>query len=805
MRKKRIFWVAILLQVSIVTNGQRIKFNDHWLFRVDTANSLNENSALSKTPVAVTLPHDWSIELPFDKYSPSGNRGGSLRGGLGIYEKIFVLSDSDRHKNISIIFDGVYMNSTVSINGHTLGTRPFGYISFEYDLTPFLKFDGQANKLMVRVENKQPNSRWYSGSGIYRNVWLDKKGPVYIKNWGTFITTPSVSNEKAEVVIQTKITTTKRQKRPFLKTTIYAPSGRIINSFTDSLATGAGSEVRERRFRINNPMLWDIDHPHLYKVVSETISEGEILHTYSTTFGIRSFYFDQQKGFFLNGRNLKIMGACMHHDLGPLGAAINIRAMERQLEILKSMGINGIRTSHNPPAPEWLDLCDKMGFIVMDEAFDVWTWDKENTPYNYNLYFDEWHKRDLSDMIIRDRNHPSVMMWSIGNEIPEQGGGTADTVGRKITRDLVNIIKELDNTRPVTAGLNGASNENNLYLANALDIIGVNYHHTEWKNLGTTLFPGNKPYLLAESVSALATRGHYDMPSDSIRRWAGFTDARPGGNKDFTMSSYENASAPWASTNEEALKLFLKYPYLSGMYIWTGFDYLGEPTPYPFPARSSYFGILDIAGFPKDSYYLYKSIFTKDTVLHILPHWNWTPGQKIDVHVYFNNADVIELYLNGKLIGKKSKQGDDLFVRFNGLTFKPGTLRAVSKKAGKKVAEEVKKTAGAPFRIVAEADRSILHPGGDDLSFIKLSILDKDGNLVPYADNRLNFSISGAGSIAAADNGYEADLEPYSNKNFRSAYNGLALVIVRANEKGEINLSISSRGLKGTNLQLTVE
>lgn len=803
---KRIILSAALIVSCFFANAQKEKFNDNWFFRLDTSNNLNDKTIWDKTPVAVTLPHDWSVDLPFDKYSPSGNRGASLRGGLGIYEKKFVMDESDRNKIIHIIFDGVYMNSTVTINGHTLGIRPFGYISFEYDLTPFLKFDGQANSLVVRVENKQPNSRWYSGSGIYRNVWLDKKGPVFVKNWGTYITTPTVKAEKAEVVIRTNIVSTSRRKNATLKTTIYSPKGEVVQEFENAIPSFSGKQEFVKKFNINQPDIWDIDHPNLYKAVSQVKTNGETLHTYTTTFGLRSFHFDQQTGFFLNGKHVKIIGACMHHDLGPLGAAINVRAMERQLEILKSMGINGIRTSHNPPAPEWLDLCDRMGFIVMDESFDVWTWDKENTPFNYNLYFDQWHKRDLSDMIIRDRNHPSIIMWSVGNEIPEQGGTGADTIGRVITRELVGIIKELDNTRPVTAGLNDAVNTNNMYLSNALDIIGINYHHTEWADLGTKLFPGDKPYLLAENVSALATRGHYDMPSDSIRRWAGFTDTRPGGNKDFTMSAYENASAPWASTNEEALKIFLKYPFLSGMYLWTGFDYLGEPTPYPFPARSSYFGILDIAGFPKDSYYLYKSIFTKDTVLHILPHWNWTPGQKIDVHVYFNNADVVELYLNGKLIGKKSKQGDDLFARFNGLTYRPGTLKAVSKKNGKKVAESIRKTAGAPYRVVAEADRSVIKSGGDDLSFIKISVLDKNGNMVPYADNKLNFKITGAGSIAASDNGYEADLEPYSNKEFRKAYNGLALVIVRSDkEKGEVTLDISSEGLVGTSVKIRVE
>lgn len=803
---KKLLLFAALIFCSMAIRSQKEKFNDGWTVRVDTANNWNENDIWKKPAVPVTLPHDWSIEQPFDKYSTGGNRGASLRGGLGIYEKKFVADDSYKNKNVFIIFDGVYMNSTVAINGHTLGTRPFGYISFEYDITSFLKFNGQENIITVRAENKQPNSRWYSGSGIYRNVWMDKRGPVYVKNWNTYITTPEVSNNKALVNISAALVSTSREKDVTLKTSVFAPDGKLLQAFTDNIGAQEGVQNISKNLTIERPQLWNTETPHLYKALFEVMIDDAPVHTCTTNFGIRYFRFDKEKGFFLNDKYTKIFGACMHHDLGALGAAINVRAMERQLQILKGMGINGIRTAHNPPAPEWLDLCDKMGFLVMDETFDAWTWDKENTPYNYNLYYNQWHEKDLADHILRDRNHPSVIMWSIGNEIPEQRGEGADTIGRNITRELVRIIKKYDDTRPVSAGMNFTNNKNNMYLSDALDVIGINYHHKEWEGLGTTLFPGNKPYLLAENISPLATRGVYDMPSDSIRRWAGFTDARPGGNKDFTASAYENVSVPWGSTNEEALKLFLKHRYLSGMYLWTGFDYLGEPTPYPFPARSSYFGIVDMAGFPKDSYFLYKSLFTKDNVLHILPHWNWTPGQKIDVHVYFNNADEVQLFLNGKLLAKKSKQGDELFVRFNGITYQPGTLKAVSTLKGKKVMESVVKTAGAPYKIVAEPDRSILNADGEDLCFVKVSIVDKKGNLVPKANPKLDFSISGAGSIAALDNGYQADLEPYTNKKYRNAYNGLALAIVKpAKEKGGIRLHVSAAGLQSATVNLTAK
>lgn len=800
------FAFLFLCLFSLISNAQKQKFNDGWLFRVDTSNSLNESSVWQKTPVAVTLPHDWSIEQPFDKYSPSGNGGGALRGGLGIYTKDFVLDEADRNKNIFIQFDGVYMNSTVSINGHTLGTRPFGYISFEYNLTPFLKFNGEKNHLIVRVENKQSNSRWYSGSGIYRNVWLNKRGPVYVKYSGTYVTTPEITDDQATVKIVTSLEEVERLGNVILKTSVYDHENRLVQSASQPLKSGFENGDFTNSFQLLNPHLWSIENPYLYKIVSEVLQGEKQLHRYETTFGIRQFHFDKAKGFFLNNQSVKIIGVCMHHDLGALGAAINVSAMRRQLTLLKGMGVNGIRTSHNPPAPEWLDLCDEMGFIVMDEAFDVWKRPMDGSPFNYQLYFDDWYAKDLADQVLRDRNHPSVFMWSIGNEIPEQWGTGVDTSGRIIARNMTQIIKGLDTTRPITSALNYVSNDNNIYRSGALDIIGINYHHPQWKDLGTDLFQGDKPYILAENVSPLTTRGHYDMPTDSIRRWSGFTEENPGGNPDLTASAYENLSVPWGSTNEEAIKLFLKYPFLSGMYLWTGFDYLGEPTPYPFPARSSYFGIIDLAGFPKDSYYLYKSIFTKENVLHILPHWNWTAGQKIDVHVYFNNADEVELFLNNKSLGKKLKHGDDLFVRFNGLTYRPGTLKAVSRLKGKKVMESVVKTAGKPYQIIAEVDRDTIKADGEDLCFVKVSVTDKSGNLIPYAANLLNFDISGAGSIAALDNGLQTDLTPFSNKKNRHAFNGLALAMVRPSKSsGEIVLNISSDGLKGAEVRVIVK
>lgn len=799
--------IAFFLFISLheaKAQTETIKFNDNWQFKLDTANTPDEEGLAKAQWRNVQLPHDWSIELNFDETSPGGNRGASLRGGTGLYRKYFTLDNSDQGKNIFIDFDGVYMNSTVWINGQKLGTRPFGYISFRYDLTPYLKFGGLKNELLVRAENRQPNSRWYSGSGIYRNVWIVKAGSVFVDHWGTYITTPYVSNQSAKVNVQTKIRNSLNENiSPVLKTLIYDNKGDLFKTLTTTCSVGGNSVMTvEQEVVIENPQLWSTEKPALYKAVSQVYLNGTMTNEYPTTFGLRYFNFDQDKGFFLNGIPTKIIGVCMHHDLGALGTAINYRAMERQLEILKRMGINGIRTSHNPAAPEWLDLCDKMGFIVMTETFDVWKAIKENTPFNYNLYFDNWHKRDLTDHIVRDRNHPSVFMWSIGNEIPEQGGREKDSTGRSIARELSDIIHSLDN-RPVTSGLNQVSFDNNIYQSKALDLVGINYHHATYPNL-PSIFPGQK-FILAESNSALQTRGEYLMPSTRIRRWAGFTKKKNGGTPEMTCSSYDNSSAPWASTYEEVIKPILKYPYLSGFFAWTGFDYLGEPTPYPFPARSSYFGIVDMAGFPKDAWYLFQSLFTKATVLHIFPHWNWEKGQDIDVWAYYNNADSVELFLNGKSLGSKAKKGDELHVQW-AVKYEAGTLKAVSTKGGKMVAEQVIHSAGEPAKIVLSADRGKIKADGEDLSFVKVSLEDKEGNLVPHANNLLNFKIEGDAEIAALDNGLQTDLTPFSNKKSRKAFNGLALVIVKAHhKKGNIILTVSGAQLRSSSIKIKIE
>ncbi|MFB9863868.1 beta-galactosidase GalB [Rufibacter immobilis] len=779
---------------------QRIDFTRNWTFLLGDNAKAKDPAFDDRQWRKLHLPHDWSIEGQFDQKHPAGVGGGALPGGIGWYRKTFRVEEADKGKLFFIDFDGVYTNSEVWLNGHYLGKRPNGYSSFRYDLTPHLRYGQQSNVLAVRVDNsQQPNSRWYSGSGIYRNVWLVKTNPVHVAQYGTFVTTPQVSRESAKVRISTSLVNARQQKGEFtLHTRIYDQHGKeVAHVATEKLGLSDSLTEVKQELTVTNPKLWSTQEPHLYRVVTRVEQAGTVVDNYETPLGIRTFRFDAQKGFSLNGIPMKILGVCNHHDLGALGAAINVRALERQLEIMRGMGVNAIRTSHNPPAPELLDLCDKMGFIVMDEAFDMWK--KEKSKFDYSLAWDQWHRRDLEDFIKRDRNHPSVFIWSIGNEIPEQWGAE----GKAIATELAGIVKKLDATRPITAGLNEPYPHNSIYQSGGLDLVGFNYHHQDFEKFPQS-FP-NQKFIATETTSALATRGHYDMPSDSIRRWPYRWDLPfTQGNEDLTVSAYDNVSTPWGSTHEETWKLMKKHPYLSGMFIWTGFDYLGEPTPYGWPARSSYFGVVDLAGFPKDTYYMYQSEWTDQPVLHLFPHWNWQPGQTVDVWAYYNRADEVELFLNGKSLGVKKKQGDDLHVQWR-LPFQPGTLRAVSRANGKEVLTREIRTAGAAAKIVLEADRAQLSADGRDLSFVTVKILDQDGNLVPRANNLVHFKIDGNATLAGVDNGHQTSLESFK-ANHRRAFNGLCLTILQAQEKaGTVKLTTTSEGLQPATVTVQVK
>lgn len=805
------------------TDSRSVSFNDGWRFRLADDKAMASPGYDDSSWRQLNLPHDWAIEGDFSENNPSGTGGGALPGGVAWYRKSFTIPATDRDKMIYIDFDGVYMNSTVYINGHELGTRPYGYASFSYDITPWLKKDGE-NVIAVRVDNsEQPNSRWYSGCGIYRNVWLRAVNPVHIPLWGVFVEPTSVSREKAAIDIETIVDNRSGKKENLrLATSIVNATGHTVATVTTpfSLKKGESTTVKQN-LDVTSPHLWDIDDTYLYTVKTTVLpAKSDIaIDSLLTTTGLRYFDFDADKGFSLNGKPMKIKGVCMHHDLGALGAAVNTRAIERQLEILKEMGVNAYRASHNPPAPEVLELCDRMGFIVMDETFDMWR--KKKTAHDYSRYFPEWYERDLTDLVRRDRNHPSVMMWSIGNEVLEQWsdakadslsleqanlilnfGHSADmlaaesdsmSVNSLLTRRLSGMVHDLDPMRPVTAGCNEPDPGNHLFRSGAIDIIGFNYHDDWFKDVPRN-FPG-KPFLITESVSALMTRGYYRMPSDSLNIWPERWD-KPFFDPSFSCSSYDNCHAPWGNTHEGTLRHMDTNDFISGQFIWTGFDYIGEPTPYGWPARSSYFGIVDLAGIPKDIYYMYQSQWRPDkTVLHLFPHWNWEPGQEIDLWAYYNNADEVELFVNGESKGVRSLEPGKYHVSWR-VNFEPGTVRAVSRKDGKTMAVREIHTAGEPYSVRLTPDRPAIDADGRDLSYLLVEILDKDGNLCPNADNEVTFTVNGAGFNAGVDNGSPVSLERFK-ADHRKAFYGKAMLIIQNNgEEGPVTVTATSPGLK---------
>ena len=794
-----IFSLMLLIQCTSKKENARsiLNFGKDWKFQLGDISGAEATKFDDSAWRKLNVPHDWSIEGEFSDKNPATPGGGALPGGIGWYRKSFKVTADDLKGSIFIDFDGVYQNSEVWINGHSVGKRFYGYSSFRYELTPFLVAGD--NLIAVKVDNStQPNSRWYSGSGIYRNVWLVTTGKTYIDHWGTFVTTPEVSDAMAKVKFVALVENKwDPGQKLVVKTDIIDPSGKEVSSGkmeTEGTKDSVVSAIFN--FELKNPVLWNLDSPKMYSAVSQVYVDGNLVDNYTTLFGIRSFKFDAEKGFSLNGKNIKINGVCNHHDLGCLGSAINKRALERQLEILKGMGCNAIRTSHNPPAPELLDLADQMGMLIMDEAYDMWK--KPKNKFDHSTVWDETHKKDLQDMILRDRNHPSVIIWSIGNEIPEQG----DSTGTVIAKELAAYVRELDTTRPITSACDHPNVQNFIIRSGALDLIGYNYHQKEYAAFPQT-FPGQK-FISTESVSALMTRGVYDMPSEEIRRWPVQKDWKGKmPNADNTCSSYDNVSAPWGSTHEETWKVIKKHDFMSGQFIWTGFDYLGEPTPYWWPSRSSYFGIVDLAGFPKDVYYMYQSEWTKKDVLHIFPHWNWTAGQTVDVWAY-SNAEEVELFLNNKSLGVKKKQGDDLHLMWK-VPFAPGTLKAISRTGGKDVLVQEVKTAGAPAKLVVIADRSSIRADGTDLSFLTVDVLDANGVIVPNADNLVKFQLEGSGAIVGVDNG-----NPVSHESFkapqRKAFHGKCLVVVQSGEKPEIiKLTATSEGLPATLVEITTK
>jgi beta-galactosidase len=781
------------------TVRENLNFNASWKFVRSDSPDFKLSEFADTTWRVLDLPHDWSIEGKFAENNPSGVGGGALPGGVGWYRKTFSLPEADSLKRIYITFDGIYQNSEVYINGIFLGKRPNGYISFQYDLTPFLQYgENRRNVIAVRVDNSdQPNSRWYSGSGIYRNVWLLKTNPIHIDLWGTHITTPKVTQDTAEVKLSITISnkTSSREKLQ-VETRILDHRNKIIAKKQTEFEVAYNSiQEVEQLLVVTSPALWSIENPYLYKVWNCVKLKKKIIDITETTFGIRYFNYDPENGFSLNGKPTKILGVCNHHDLGALGSAVHLRAMERQLEILKEMGCNGIRTSHNPASPELLDLCDKMGFIVMNETFDCWKKSKVKSDYSKN--WDEWHVRDLTDHLLRDRNHPCLFSWSIGNEVLEQ----FDSTGIEIARELAGIVKKYAPGIPVTSACNFPEPQNSVIQSGALDLIGINYHNETFEQFPKK-FKGKK-FIGAETNSSLSTRGSYDMPSDSVRVWPSQWDLPLlDGNPDFSCSSYDNCRAPWGSTQTDTWRLIKKHDYLSGLYVWTGFDYLGEPTPYAWPARSSYFGIIDLAGFPKDAYYLYQSEWTNRPVLHVFPHWNWKTGQDIDLWAYTNFKDV-ELFINGKSQGTKSKQGEELYLIWR-VKYEPGTVEAIGKNTNGETRRIVIKTAGEPYRIELQADRDVINADGSDLSFVTATVMDRDSNVVPNAVNLIRFEAGDLLTIAAVDNGNQVSHEPFI-ADHRQAFNGKCLAILQSKKlRGPTWIKATSSGLSSSILDITI-
>jgi len=775
---KRLFFLIVVILSSLASQArERVCFDNDWKFILGDSTQMASPEYNDSHWRTLNVPHDWAIEGDFHDSNPSGASGGALPGGIGWYRKYFSLPAGK--EKYFLEFDGVYMNSAVYINGHKVGVRPYGYSSFEYDITPYVH-EGK-NVVAVRVDNSdQPNSRWYSGCGIYRHVWLTKTHPIHIKHWGVY-----VHDGKVEVDYENPT-----NQRVTVKNELLDRDGKVIARAKNGSMFHVQSSILHK---------WSCESPYVYKVRTQLVVGGQVVDELTTTAGFRDFKFDPKTGFWLNGKNFKLNGVCEHHDFGCLGSALNEDALHRKLTKLKAMGVNAIRCSHNPPAPELLNMCDTMGIIVMDESFDMWR--RRKTQNDYARFFDEWHERDLTDLVLRDRNHPSVLMWSIGNEVLEQwsdakadtltleqanlilnAGHDASTLAKEgelsvnslLTRHLAEIIKRYDTTRPITAGCNEVNPNNHLFKSGAIDIIGFNYHHQMVEN-----FPKNfpdKPMIFSESVSALQTRGYYMMPSDSIYRapkqwWLPYTDPS------FMCSAYDNMSASWGSTHEETWDVVKNTPYVGGQFIWTGFDYIGEPTPYGFPARSSYFGVIDLAGFPKDSYYMYQSEWTTKPMLHLFPHWNWRPGQTIDLWAYYNNADEVELFINGKSQGVRRKGEREYHVAWR-VQFAPGEITAISRKNGKPVCTQTIRTAGQPDHIRLSVDYK-----GKTTTFITVEVVDKDGNLCPWAENQIEFSTTGGAKILGTDNGCQTSMERFQAPR-RKAFFGKCMVVVSVPSSG---------------------
>ncbi|KAK3389972.1 glycoside hydrolase family 2 protein [Podospora didyma] len=759
--------------------------------KVDYAQPSFDDSAWE----SLNLPHDWAIKGPFNAPNVSGGMGRLPSNGVGWYRRNLTAKADDLTKSIFLDVDGAMSYAAVWLNGNLVGGWPFGYASFRLELTPYLRVGD--NTLAIRLENAVQNSRWYPGAGIYRNVWIVKVNPVHVGQYGTYITTPSISAQSATANLAVTVENKGSASQDVdIVTKVYAVDSVAGKRLSDPAATFAtvksnvaagGSQTVNGSVTIANPLLWGPppgQKPNLYTAVTTVLEAGtsNVLDTYETPFGIRSVTYDADKGIFVNGQKVYVQGTCNHHDLGSLGAAFNTRALQRQFEMLKDMGSNALRTSHNPPAPEFLELADKMGFMVLDEIFDCWSNGK--TTNDFHLIFADWHEADLRSFVRRDRNHPSVIAWSYGNEIPEQSG----TGGAATAQELKDILRSEDPTRLGTTGMNSASAGS--AFANVMDIIGLNYQGEGIGPSASSAAPNfkkaypNKMIWSSESASTLSTRGTYIFPvSSAISTTAG--GATAGGNNTAQyVSAYDLYAPSWGSSPDKVFREQDKNSFIAGEFVWTGFDYIGEPTPYD-KSRSSYFGIIDLAGFKKDRFYLYQSRWAPNVKMaHILPHWTWPDrlGQVTPVHV-FTSADEAELFVNGKSAGRKKKASSSTYrFRWDDVVYQPGDIKVVTYKNGAEWATDTKKTAGDAAKLTASADRTTIKGAtGEDLSFITVAVTDASGEVSPRASDAITFAVtSGPGQIVTTDNGDPTDMTVFQNPT-RKAFSGLALGIVRAN------------------------
>ncbi len=819
-------------------DSSRESFNKGWIFlklsekptdkELQKGNIEDYNSPFLKDDSwrMVDLPHDWAIEGPFSD-SLENNTGLLPWKGIGWYRKHFIIDENDKGKRFYIDFDGAMANSQVWLNGKYVGGWPYGYTSFRLDLTPYINAGGE-NVIAVRLDTKNWDSRWYPGAGIYRNVWLVRKSQVHLAYNGIFCTTPEITKERGMLSVEAEAENHLDQPALVTVKAVVFKAGEItgrdnkpVSDQVSATATVPASSTHRFRLdiEVKNPALWNLDDPELYKVAVTLRDRNEISDSDEAVFGFRTVDFTARDGLYLNGKRIRIQGVCNHHDLGALGAAFNIRAAERQLEILKEMGCNAIRTSHNPPAPELPELCDRMGFLMEVEAFDTWRINKK--PLDYSVIFDAWHEEDLRSMVRRDRNHPSVIIWSIGNEVPDQSNPW-------LAQNLRSIVKKEDNTRPVTAGCDNPASGTSGF-QKSLDIFGINYRLGSYDKFFESSDNANLGFHSSESASTVSSRGEYFFPVVT-----GDLNNNLPGKGIFQITSYDVAYPEWASTPDQQWTMLDKYPAAYGEFVWTGFDYLGEPTPFSgdlsdtkpgtwgyeitkkmldkmgateVPSRSSYFGIIDLAGFPKDRYYLYQSRWRPDLPMaHILPHWNWPErkGKVTPVHVY-TSGDEAELFLNGKSLGRKAKGRFEYRLIWDDVVYQPGELKVTAYRNGTVWAEDKVVTPGSPFKLSAVADRAVIRADGNNLVFITVRIEDKKGNLVPRSINTIRFSISGPGKIAATDNGDATSHVPFRSDT-RKAFNGLCLVIVKADGKAEGSFSVKaeSKGLKASFMNIDI-